>query len=113
MRRRNGSKRKRAKRFKNGVIPETYLIWRRKVLQRDHNTCQMPGCKCNANAKLNVHHIIRWQDSRSSRYDIDNGITLCRNAHKAITGKEQEFQDLLFTIVRYNKQPLTNTRRRT
>lgn len=42
-------------------------------------------------ARLNVHHIIRWSSAASLRYDVDNGIALCKNCHKDITGKESHY----------------------
>lgn len=56
-----------------------YKEWRTSVYKRDSYTCQSCGC---VGVKLNAHHIVRWVDDESKRYDIDNGITLCVACHK-------------------------------
>jgi hypothetical protein len=63
---------------RNRSTPE-YKTWRTKVYLRDNYTC----CSCGAvGGKLNAHHIIRWADNKSNRYDVDNGVTLCVKCHK-------------------------------
>lgn len=57
-----------------------YIEWRKSVLSRDNYTCRSCGTKNN----LQAHHIIHWVDSRNNkniRYDVDNGITLCKECH--------------------------------
>ena len=56
-----------------------YKEWRTSVYKRDLYTCQACGC---VGVRLNAHHIIRWVDDESKRYDIDNGVTLCESCHK-------------------------------
>lgn len=74
----------------NGM-PE-YSIWRSRVFQRDNWTCQT----CGKRGKLDPHHIIavskiikvnnllNVEDSRNCKelWNIDNGVTLCRECHK-------------------------------
>lgn len=67
-----------------------YKQFRLEVLKRDNFTCQM--CKKKGRrSKLNVHHIIKWSTAASIRYDVDNGITLCYDCHKSVTGKESHY----------------------
>jgi 5-methylcytosine-specific restriction endonuclease McrA len=61
-----------------------YKTWRKRVLDRDLHTCKICGSKKNPVA----HHIIEAQDSPDLRYDIDNGITLCKKCHIAIHVKD-------------------------
>jgi len=77
-----------------------YKDWRVKVYKRDKFTCQMPGCK--SQKRLNAHHIQKWSSASMLRYDIDNGITLCKNCHDKVTGHEQHYQGLFQQIVRKN-----------
>lgn len=76
--------------------------WRRKVRRRDKYTCQL----CNivrtkySKVKLHVHHIVRFADDVSKRFDIANGITLCVSCHRLTYGKEHEFEDQFNSIVR-------------
>lgn len=65
------------KRDRNSLL---YKQWRSAVFQRDNYTCQSCGSKKN----LQAHHIVYWRDCVSNpklRYDIENGITLCRKCH--------------------------------
>ncbi len=58
-----------------------YAIWRRQVLRRDNYTCQI----CSRIGMI-THHIIRWADSVSGRFDVDNGMTVCPDCHKELHG---------------------------
>lgn len=77
-----------------------YRDWRIQVYKRDKFTCQMPGCSYKK--YLNAHHIQKWASASSLRFDVDNGITLCKNCHKKVTGSEQHYQGLFQQIVRKN-----------
>lgn len=66
-----------------------YGQWRSSVFARDHYTCCKCGCR-NGNGKqikLHAHHIYNWKDNEDSRYDIDNGITLCVDCHMKFHSK--------------------------
>ena len=60
--------------------------WRRKVFKRDNYIC----VECGAIEKqnLNSHHIIPWKDNDKLRFEVDNGMTLCKSCH----GKKEGFQ---------------------
>lgn len=56
-----------------------YTEWRLNVFKRDKYTCQ----HCHkTGGELEAHHKIRWVDDISKRYEVDNGITLCKKCHK-------------------------------
>lgn len=74
-----------------------YKKFRLDVLRRDNRKCQMPGCGRRNN--LQVHHIQKWANASSLRYDQSNGITLCAYCHKSITGKESHYENLFREIV--------------
>ena len=93
-------------------MPLKYKEWRQKVLERDEHACMMPGCFCNSRARLQVHHIIPWSYDKTMRYITDNGITLCKRSHDAITGKELLFVDLFAAVVEANKNAQTKTSKR-
>lgn len=78
-----------------------YKEFRRKVLARDNRCCQWP--KCRQKTKLAVHHIKRWSDNQKMRYMIRNGITLCRNHHKIVTGHEESYEKMFSEIARNNE----------
>ena len=78
-----------------------YKEVRKRVLKRDKHKCQMPDCK--KKRRLNVHHIERWVDAASLRYETFNMITLCRTCHDLIKDKESHYVPLFMAIVRKNE----------
>ena len=52
--------------------------WRMAVFERDGFKCQCCG---QIGGELNGHHILSWIDYPAERYNVDNGITLCRDCH--------------------------------
>jgi hypothetical protein len=58
--------------------------WRESVFKRDNWTCQVCGAR-NGNGRnvyLSAHHIKSWSKHPESRYDLNNGTTLCKDCHK-------------------------------
>ena len=54
-----------------------YQIWRNLVFQRDNLKCR----HCEETEGLCAHHIIGWDEDKKLRYDLDNGLSLCRSCH--------------------------------
>ena len=75
-----------------------YKAWRVSVYQRDKFKCQWPGCK-KCKKGLNAHHIKTWAHYPILRYDINNGITLCKAHHKMVTGNEEMYAASFMKIV--------------
>tara|TARA_R100000808_G_C2146949_1_gene154862 strand:- start:2071 stop:2337 length:267 start_codon:yes stop_codon:yes gene_type:complete len=75
-----------------------YKEWRLSVYKRDKFRCQMPGCK--SKRQIQAHHIRKWSTASALRYDIDNGITLCRQCHDSISKAEEHYEGLFIEIVR-------------
>lgn len=78
-----------------------YQSWRKEILKRDKHKCQYPGC--NKRRSLEIHHIQTWAKNPFLRYDIGNGITLCRNHHSMIRGSEEYYVSLFLQIVSKNE----------
>ena len=55
-----------------------FRIWREKIFNRDDYTCQK--CK-NRGIYLHPHHIKSFAKNIKTRFQIVNGITLCKNCH--------------------------------
>ena len=61
-----------------------FIRWAAMVKQRDHHTCQI----CDRRGiELNSHHKNSWDIFVDERYDIENGVTLCKACH-------EQFHDL-------------------
>ena len=61
-----------------------YRFWRKSVFDRDNYTCQTCGKR---GVPVEAHHIVRWVDNMELRFDVANGITLCKSCHRDIHGK--------------------------
>lgn len=82
--------------WRGGITPENQRErgsaktreWRMKVFIRDNFTCQFCGARCHKGLGKSVylvaHHIKPWAIYKKLRYDIDNGITLCKDCHSLI-----------------------------
>lgn len=68
------------KRIRKGA---EWRIWREKVFKRDNYTCQHCGIRSEAGIKveLHPHHIKPYALFPESRFDISNGLTLCKECH--------------------------------
>jgi hypothetical protein len=56
-----------------------YKAWRRAALDRDGWTCV--DCGANDPARLHAHHVKPWAEHPALRYEIGNGVTVCRPCH--------------------------------
>jgi transposase len=65
-----------------------YLAWRNAVLERDGYVCQQCGRQCKKRERgLAAHHIKPYAEYPALRYEVSNGITLCRQCHMTLHGK--------------------------
>ena len=54
--------------------------WRKRVLWRDFYRC----VRCKSLNDLTAHHIKPWGKYPQLRFEVNNGITLCRSCHDII-----------------------------
>jgi hypothetical protein len=54
-------------------------IWRSKVYDRDELCCRICGQK---KRNMEAHHLNGWKAFPNERYDVNNGVTLCKECHK-------------------------------
>lgn len=65
-----------------------YQVWRTAVLERDDYVCQDCKRRCKKYEKgLAAHHIQPYKDHEELRYEVSNGITLCKQCHLARHGR--------------------------
>lgn len=83
--------------MKRNYDDPAYEQFRKLVLKRDGRKCMMPGC--GRKTQLQVHHIKKWSRASSLRYEVSNGITLCRNCHGSIKGQEHHYESLFMEII--------------
>lgn len=57
-----------------------YPKWRKRVFERDNYTCQ----GCGTKGQLNAHHVKGWAEFPESRFDVENGLTLCFDCHSDV-----------------------------
>ena len=53
--------------------------WKKEVHKRDNDTCVCCG-KENLSPKY-AHHLESYNTNENLRYDVDNGVTLCKECH--------------------------------
>jgi hypothetical protein len=72
--------------WKGGKTPELHRLrntpeyeqWRDAVYSRDGWVCR----DCGSKEDLTAHHILSFNDFAEFRFDVQNGVTLCRSCHK-------------------------------
>lgn len=62
--------------LRNGL---DYRLWREKVFKRDNYSCRECGKR---GCYLEAHHIKSFSEYPKYRFDINNGMTLCRECHQ-------------------------------
>lgn len=67
-------------------LPE-YKEWRNAVFKRDGYKCQ----ECGGGRNIQAHHIKSWAKHPESRFDVDNGVTLCIDCHANQHPKSKAF----------------------
>lgn len=56
-----------------------HRAWSENVMRRDNYTCRECGKR---GGDLHAHHILSFADHPESRWDLDNGLTMCVECHK-------------------------------
>jgi 5-methylcytosine-specific restriction endonuclease McrA len=85
--------------WKGGITPinkairgsREFACWRKSVFERDNFTCKECGArsKVGETVYLHAHHVIPFAVSPLKRFDVDNGLTLCKKCHdKKPKGKQ-------------------------
>lgn len=72
--------------------------WRKLVFKRDNYTCQLCSVR---GGKLNAHHILSFKDYPEYRFNVDNGITYCKECHGIISSISNS-GDIFQPLPRFN-----------
>ena len=67
-----------------GRPPFPVARWRSEVFERDDYRCRDCGSR---GVQLQAHHVVPWHSAPDLRFDVDNGITLCRDCHHKRHGR--------------------------
>lgn len=67
-----------------------YKKWRLDIFRRDKFQCQ----KCKSKRNIQAHHIQGWSKCPELRFDLSNGITLCKRCHGEMRGNEEGWEPL-------------------
>jgi hypothetical protein len=76
-----------------------YRQWRMEVFTRDNFECKM----CKEKVGLQAHHILSWREFPELRYDINNGIALCRAHHPRKRAEEKRLSPYFMELVSVSK----------
>lgn len=78
--------------------------WALSVKRRDNFTCQV----CGSTEKPVAHHLNSYASAKDRRYDIKNGVTMCRDCHTdfhtnflenyRVPCNEQDFEEYLLQV---------------
>jgi len=66
-----------------------YIEWRNAVGRRDKSKCRF----CKSRKSIVAHHVKSFRDYKKLRFEVDNGITLCRSCHTELHAKNKGVQD--------------------
>lgn len=83
--------------MKRNFNDPVYKKWRKEVYERDKFCCRWPNC--GSRRKINAHHIKTWAHFPHLRYEINNGITLCKRHHDMIRGNEDQYSTSFLKIL--------------
>ncbi len=70
---------------KADLTTKEYREWRKAVFERDDYTCQREECEAHG-GELHAHHIKPWAWFPELRYEVGNGVTLCKLCHEKTYG---------------------------
>ena len=78
-----------------------YMIWRKRVWERDSHTCKINNSDCGG--KLEAHHILGFTEHPTLRYETNNGITLCHAHHPRKRSEEKRLSPYFMELVSVSK----------
>jgi hypothetical protein len=74
-----------------------YKDWMLSVKKIDNWKCKISNNDCKG--RLEAHHILNWMDFPKLRYDVNNGITLCKYHHPRKRMDEKRLVDYFKSLI--------------
>ena len=87
-------------------LDSRYREWMFVIKNRDNWKCVINNSDCNG--RLEAHHIFSWRSYPGLRYDVNNGITLCKFHHPRKRDDEQRLISKFKKIISKNKNMSDN-----
>lgn len=69
--------------------------WKRAVRYRDKYRCRRCGTRQSSEVRLDAHHVVPGSNSIELRFDITNGVSLCRDCHTWVHSKNNANREFL------------------
>jgi hypothetical protein len=82
---------------RNKSYDTQYKYWMINVKNRDGWQCKINNEDCFG--RLEARHILSWKEYPELRYNIDNGITLCKHHHPIKKEKAQEMVQVFKQLI--------------
>lgn len=76
---------------------QRYKDWARRIKNRDLWKCKINNKDCSG--RLEAHHIVPWSQAPELRYEMSNGISLCRYHHPIKRKEEQRLAPVFQQMV--------------
>jgi len=70
-------------------------LWKLICMKRDSYKCQY----CGSDKDLQVHHIIS-RKNMNTKFDVDNGITLCKKCHSRISLNSTSYTEFMIWFIK-------------
>ena len=69
-----------------------FVDWRNQVFRRDNYQC----INCEMIGYIEAHHIKSWANYPDLRFEVDNGMTLCKKCHNEANKIQREIEKEAF-----------------
>ncbi len=81
-------------------------VWRKDIYKRDGWKCRIQNNECDG--RIEAHHILSWRNHPELRYNLNNGITLCKFHHPRKHEEEERLSPYFQKMVELSNYQLRN-----
>lgn len=79
--------------------------WSRSVHEKNNFKCVI----CGSNKNIEAHHLDSWNSAEEKRFDVKNGVTLCKSCHKEFHKKYGYGYNTKEQFIEHKQKLLLNT----